>query len=299
MPDIGRVLTAMVTPFDSLGKVDYGQAKRLARALIESGSDGVVVAGTTGESPTLTRQEQAKLFVEIREAVGTTVTVLAGTGSNNTNEALEYTLDAQEAGVDGVLLVVPYYNKPTQEGLYQHFKTIAGGTSLPCVLYNVPSRTVTNMGSETTIRLSHIPNIIGIKEANSDFEHISRIISGAEDGFKVWSGNDADTFGILCMGGYGVISVASHLVGSKVKLIISKVLEGKIEEAAHEHNRMMRLFTGIFIVANPIPIKYCLNRIGFKAGSPRLPLVEPDEATREFLDTLLDEYAKDVDLQTD
>ena len=294
MTEIGRLLTAMVTPFDVQGQVDYKQARKLALGLIESGSDGVVVAGTTGESPTLTRNEQRRLFSEIREALEGRGTVVAGTGSNSTAEAVEYTKDAQEAGADGVLLVVPYYNKPTQEGLYRHFKTIAENTDLPCILYNVPSRTITNMTAETTVRLSEISNIVGVKEASADFDQIATVISAAQDGFRVWSGNDADTFGILCLGGYGVVSVASHLVGRQIKSMIQMFLDGSVEGAAREHRRLLPIFKGIFVVANPMPIKYGVNRAGFNVGSPRLPLTEPDEGTMEFLNDLLDKYTIDL-----
>ena len=227
--DIGRLLTAMVTPFDEGGEVDYEQAKRLARALVDSGSDGVVVAGTTGESPTLTPEEESRLFAEVREALDGRGCVVAGTGSNNTREALKYTRNAEKAGVDAALLVVPYYNKPTQEGLYEHFRAIAESTSLPCILYNVPSRTITNLSAETTIRLSQIPNVVGVKEASADFEQIGAIIRDSRPGFRVWSGNDADTFHILCMGGYGVISVASHLVGRQIKGMIQMLLDGSLD----------------------------------------------------------------------
>ncbi len=292
--EIGRLLTAMVTPFDQKGDVDYTQAKTLARALLISGSDGLVVAGTTGESPTLTRQEQTRLFVEVKEAVMDTGSVIAGTGSNSTKEALEYTRDAEEAGVDGVLLVVPYYNKPTQEGLYQHFKTIAENTSLPCILYNVPSRTITSLSAETTVRLSEIPNIVGIKEASGDFEKIASIIGNAKAGFRVWSGNDADTFHVLCLGGYGVISVASHLVGLQIKSMIQSLVDGNIDAAARQHIKLLPMSTGIFIVANPITIKYGVNIAGLKVGHPRLPLTQPDRATSNFLDNLFDQYHIDL-----
>lgn len=292
--EIGRLLTAMITPFDQQGEVDYTQAKTLARALLASGSDGVIVAGTTGESPTLTRQEQTRLFVEIKKTVLDAGSVIAGTGSNSTLEALNYTKDAEEAGVDGVLLVVPYYNKPTQEGLYQHFKTIAENTSLPCILYNVPSRTITSLSAETTIRLSEIPNIVGIKEASGDFEKIASIIGSARSGFRVWSGNDADTFHVLCLGGYGVISVASHLVGMQIKTMIKMLVDGSLDGAAKEHIRLLPIFNGIFVVANPIPIKYCVNRAGFQVGQPRLPLTKPDGATSNFLDNLFDQYHIDL-----
>ena len=291
--DIGRLLTAMVTPFDGRG-VNYRQARRLARALVDSGSDGVVVAGTTGESPTLTPTEQARLFAEVREALEGRGCVVAGAGSNNTNEALKYTKDAEKAGADAVLLVVPYYNKPTQEGLYQHFRKIAESTSLPCILYNVPSRTITNLSAETTIRLSQVPNIVGVKEASADFEQIGTIIRDSPPGFRVWSGNDADTFHILCLGGYGVVSVASHLVGGQIRGMIQMLLDGSLEGAAAEHLRLLPLFKGIFVVANPIPIRYGVNRAGFRVGSPRLPLTEPDEKTAAFLDDLFDRYSMDL-----
>ncbi len=297
MAEIGRLLTAMVTPFDQQGQVDYAQAKRLAQALVQSGSDGVVVAGTTGESPTLTGKEQARLFAEVRQALEGSGSVVAGTGSNSTAEAVEYTRDAQEAGADGALLVVPYYNKPTQEGLYRHFKAIAESADLPCILYNVPSRTITNLSAETTIRLSQIPNIVGVKEASADFDQIATIISGAREGFRVWSGNDADTFGVLCLGGYGVISVASHLVGRQIKGMIQMLLDGSLEGAAREHRRLLPIFKGIFVVANPIPIKYGVNRAGLSVGSPRLPLTEPDDKIAAFLDDLFARYTIDLPVE--
>ncbi len=229
---IGRIITAMVTPFDDKGAVDYAQAKKLAVALLDSGSDGVVVVGTTGESPTLTKEEEQKLFAEVRKAVGNRGAVIAGTGSNSTAEAVEATREAEKAGVDGCLQVVPYYNKPTQEGLYQHFKKVAESTGLPCILYNVPARTVTNMEAETVIRLSQISNIVGVKEASANFEQIARIISGARKDFIVWSGNDGDTLPILALGGYGIISVASHLVGKQIKQMIDSCVSGKTDKAA-------------------------------------------------------------------
>ncbi|MBI2866519.1 MAG: 4-hydroxy-tetrahydrodipicolinate synthase, partial [Chloroflexi bacterium] len=214
MKTLGRLLTAMVTPFDEAGQVDYAQACRLALALLESGSDGLVVAGTTGEGPTLTHEEKLRLFKEVRSAVGERGAVVAGTGTYSTVESIKLTQEAESIGVDAAMLVVPYYNRPTQEGLFQHFATIARGTSLPCILYNVPSRTVTSLAPDTVIRLSQqVPNIAGVKEASGDFNAIARIIEGSRPGFRVWSGNDNDTLPILALGGYGVISVASHLVG--------------------------------------------------------------------------------------
>jgi 4-hydroxy-tetrahydrodipicolinate synthase len=291
---IGRLLTAMVTPFDADGKVDYPQARRLAQALVASGSDGVVVAGTTGESPSLTRDEQSRLFAEIKEALDGKGNVVAGTGSNSTAEAIEYTHDAQKVGVDAVLSVVPYYNKPPQEGMYQHFKAIAENTDLPVILYNVPSRTASNMTAETTIRLSQIPNIIGVKEAGGDLDQAADIIKGAQPGFLVWSGNDDQTYRIMSLGGYGIISVASHIVGKQIKAMMELTLNEDFERAATEHRRLMPLFQGLFIVANPIPVKYAVNKVGFPVGEPRLPLVPPDAETAAEIDALLKAYQVDL-----
>jgi len=294
MKELGRLLTAMVTPFDERGEVDYGQAKKLALALLNSGSDGVVVVGTTGESPTLIRAEEYRLFTEVKSAVGGRGSVIAGTGSNSTAEALEATKEAERIGVDACLLVVPYYNKPTQEGLYQHFKTVAQNTSLPCILYNVPSRTVTNMSAETIIRLSQIDNIIGVKEASGNFEQIAKIINDTRENFIVWSGNDSDTFPIMALGGHGIISVASHLVGNQIKQMIDSFVSGKIEEAAAIHRRLLPLVNALFIVSNPIPVKYAVNYVGFNVGKPRLPLTEPDEKTASIIKDALKNYTIDL-----
>ena len=294
---IGRLLTAMVTPFDSEGRVDYAQARKLALALVASGSDGVVVAGTTGESPTLTPEEQTRLFAEIKEALDGVGDIVAGTGSNSTAEAVKYTEDATKVGADAVLSVVPYYNKPPQEGLYRHFKAIAESTDLPVILYNVTSRTAINMSADTIIRLSEIPNIVGIKEAGGDLGQAAHIIRDARPGFLVWSGNDDQTYPMMAMGGYGIISVASHLVGAQIKAMMGLTLEGDLERAAAEHRRLLPLFQGLFVLANPIPVKYAVNKAGFNVGEPRLPLVTPDPSTAAWLDNLMQQY--EVDLPTD
>ena len=294
MAEIGRLITAMSTPFDGEGAVDYEQAKRLALALLDSGSDGVVVSGTTGESPTLTTEEKLRLFAEVKGAVGDRGAVIAGTGNYSTAESIELSKEAEDQGVDGLLLVVPYYNKPPQEGLYQHFKSIAANTHLPCIVYNVTSRTSLNMTHETTIRLSHIDNIVGVKEAGSDMDQVVRIIDGAADGFRVWSGNDNETFYIMSSGGYGVVSVASHLVGSQIKQMMGLLLEGDVEGAAAEHRRLHALFKVLFIVSNPIPLKYALNKVGFNVGDPRLPLIPCDEKSAAQLDQVLAQYEVDL-----
>ena len=294
MVKLGRLLTAMVTPFDSEGNVDREQARRLSLALLDSGSDGLVVAGTTGERPTLTDKEQIRLFAAVKEAVGGRGSVMAGTGSNCTREGVEMTREAERIGVDAVLLVVPYYNKPTQEGLFEHFKAIANSTSLPCILYNVPSRTVTNLAPDTVIRLSQIDNIVGIKEASGNLDQIAKIIGGTDKDFLVYSGNDGDTFPIIAMGGYGVISVASHLVGSQMREMIEKLVSGKMSEAAAIHHRLLPLINALFVVSNPIPIKYALNRVGFPVGKPRLPLTEPDDKAAAQIDAALKNHKIDL-----
>ena len=294
MKKLGRLLTAMVTPFKENGDVDYEQAKKLGLALLNSGSDGLVLAATTGESPTLTWEEEMRLFAEVKSAMGGRGTIVAYTGSNSTAEAVEATKSAEKIGVDACLLVVPYYNKPTQEGLYQHFKAIAQSTSLPCIIYNVPARTVTNLAADTAIKLSQIDNIIGVKEASANLGQISRIITEARKDFLVWSGNDSDTFHILAVGGYGVISVASHLVGRQIKEMMDNFLAGKTADAASIHNRLLPLIDALFIVSNPIPLKYALNQIGFNVGKPRLPLVEPDEKTAAQIRETLKKYKIDL-----
>ncbi|MBI4267620.1 MAG: 4-hydroxy-tetrahydrodipicolinate synthase [Chloroflexi bacterium] len=294
MKELGRLLTAMVTPFDEKGAVDYEQAKKLASALLDSGSDGILAIGTTGESPTTIRSEEIRLFRELKASIGKKGSLVAGTGSNSTAEAIEATREAEKVGVDVCLLVVPYYNRPTQEGLYQHFKTIAGSTSLPCIMYNVPSRTVASLSAETVIRLSQIDNIIGIKEASGNLEQISRIINNVREDFLVWSGNDSDTLPILAIGGYGVISVASHLVGKQIKQMINCFITGKTAEAARIHNNLIPLVNALFVIANPIPLKYALNHIGFNVGKTRLPLTDPDEKTAATIRETLKNYQIDL-----
>lgn len=266
-------------------------------ALLDSGSEGVVVVGSTGESPTLIREEELRLFTEVKSVVGERGVVIAGTGSNSTAEAMEVTGEAERVGVDACLLVVPYYNKPTQEGLYQHFKTIAQSTALPCILYNVPSRTVVNLSADTVIKLGHIDNIIGIKEASGNLEQVARVISSTKDDFLVWSGNDSDTLPILALGGYGVVSVASHLVGRQIREMIDRFIEGKTDEAAAIHRRLLPLVDALFVVSNPMPVKYALNYLGINVGKPRLPLTELDEKSAALIRDTLKSYQIDLSLK--
>jgi 4-hydroxy-tetrahydrodipicolinate synthase len=291
---LGRLLTAMVTPFDSQGKVDYQQAKRLALSLLDSGSDGVVVSGTTGESPTLSKEEKLRLFAEIKSAVADRGAVVAGTGNYDTKESQELTKEAEKTGVDACLLVVPYYNRPTQQGLWEHFKAIAKSTALPCILYNVPSRTVTNLAADTVIRLSQIDNIVGVKEASGNLGQVAEIIQGTRGDFLVYSGNDSDTYPILALGGYGVISVASHLVGIQIKDMMGKFISGEAREAAEIHRYLLPLVNALFVVSNPMPVKWALNYVGFPVGKPRLPLIEPDEKSANLIQATLKNYKIDL-----
>jgi len=279
MTEIGRLLTAMVTPFTEGGAVDYKQAQNLALALLRAGSDGVIVAGTTGEVPTLSHEEKMGLFKAVKEAVGSSGIVIAGTGNYNTAESVELGREAEAVGVDGLLMTVPYYSKPTQEGLFRHFETLAKATSLPCIMYNIPGRTGVNMTAETTARLSRVPNIVGVKEASGNLEQIGQVMNLSREGFRVWSGNDSDTLPILSLGGYGVICVVSHLVGLQMREMIEKYLAGQVAEASTIHRRLLPLMMTLMTAAsNPIPIKYALRQLGWAVGGLRLPLVDPDEA---------------------
>jgi 4-hydroxy-tetrahydrodipicolinate synthase len=294
MKPLGRLLTAMVTSFDDKGAVNYEQAKKLALALLDAGSDGVVVAATTGESPTLSWEEEMRLFTEVKAAVGQRGTIIAYTGSNSTAEAVEATQKAEKIGVDGCLLVVPYYNKPTQEGIYQHFKTVAESTSLPIIMYNIPARVVVNMSVETIARLSRIKNIVGVKEANGDMAHVARVLNTADKEFCIWSGNDNDTFHIMALGGYGTIGVTTHLAGKQIKKMMDNILGGKLAEAAAIHRHLLPLVDALFIETSPAPIKYALNHIGFNVGKPRLPLVEVSQKSAEIIKATLKNYTIDL-----
>jgi len=297
MAEVGRLLTAMVTPFDDDGEINYKKARKLATALINSGSDGLVIGGTTGESPSMSNDEKIRLFAEVKEEVGEQAAVIAGTTDNNHRNSIELSKEAESVGVDGLLLTVPAYNKPPMDGLYEHFKAIAAATSLPGILYNVPSRTSLNMDHATTLKLAEIDNIVGVKEASSDPVQITQIIDGSPDGFRVWSGNDDETFSIMCTGGYGIVSVAAHIIGKQIQSMMGKILEGDVESAAAEHRRMLPIFKAIFWVTNPVPIKYAVNRAGMDIGGTRLPLWGPDEAFKAKFNPVMDDY--DVDLPVD
>lgn len=273
--DFGTVVTAMITPFNKKGEVDYKEACRLAVHLCENGSDTILLAGTTGESPTLNHDEEFTLFKEVKNALGSKGKVMAGTGSNCTATAVKSTKEAEKLGIDGVLQVVPYYNKPSQEGMYQHFKAIAENTSLPIVLYNIPGRTGKNMEPETTARLAKIENIVALKAASGNLEQIKKTRQICPKEFEIYSGDDGLTLDIVKIGGKGVVSVASHLVGKKIKRMINACIEEKIDEAEAIDKELQPLFKVLFITTNPSPVKFATGLIGFKAGLPRLPMVEP------------------------
>ncbi len=297
MTRFGRLLTAMATPFDqATGALDVQQAKRLATALLDSGTEGLVVSGTTGEAPTLSNREKLTLLeatVEVAHARG--APVIAGTTTYNTAESVEMSRDAQHLGVDGILGTVPYYNNPPQEGLFQHFKAIASAVDLPMIVYNIPSRSPRNMESSTTLRLAReVPNIVGVKEASANFKQIGEIIRGAPDEFRVWSGNDGDILTILALGGYGVVSVAAHLVGQQIASLIQAYASGETARAAEIHHRLMPLVDALFVTSSPIPLKYALNRVGMRVGETRLPLVPIDARSQAVVDAALADIKVDL-----
>jgi len=287
--DFGRLLTAMVTPLGKDLSVDYTQAKKLARYLVESGSEGLVVAGTTGESPTLTRDEKIELFKVIVEEVGGKAVVIAGTGGNNTADSVALTQAAEKAGVDGVMLVGPYYNKPSQEGLYQHFKTVAESTDLPVMLYNIPGRTAVNILPATVQRLAQLENIVAIKEASGSLDQVSELRRILPDNFAIYSGDDSMTLPLMALGGKGVVSVASHVVGPKMKEMINAFTSGNITMATKLHVELFPVFKSMFVTTNPVPVKAALNMLGWQVGLPRLPLVEATEDEKGIIKTVLAE----------
>jgi 4-hydroxy-tetrahydrodipicolinate synthase len=271
--NFGQVLTAMVTPFDRHGEVDFNAVRTLVNYLITNGSDGLVVAGTTGESPTLTTEEKVELFKFVVEVVDGRVPVIAGTGSNNTRASISLTNQAMEAGVDGVMLVTPYYNKPSQEGMYQHFKAIAQSTPLPVMLYNVPGRSVVNMSVETVVRLSEISNIVAIKEASGDLDAMTQIISHTPSHFTLYSGDDSLTLPVLAIGGTGVVSVASHIIGNEMQDMIKTFKNGNVTHAASIHRSLLPIMKALFAAPNPSPVKAALNMTGVNVGDVRLPML--------------------------
>jgi len=289
----GRLITAMVTPFDERLNIDWDMTGKLIDYLIEEQkSDSLVVSGTTGESPTLTDDEKVELVrFAVKHAAGR-CKIIAGTGSNETAHSVQLTRRAEEVGADGILLVAPYYNKPSQEGIYQHFRTIAEATSLPVVLYNVPSRTVVSMSVETTLRLAAVPNIVATKECAS-LEQMTEIVAQAPEGFVLYSGDDAVTLPSLSVGGHGIVSVASHIVGAQMKDLIHAFLDGRVRDAQEINAKLFPVFKGLFNcphpVPNPVAVKHALALRGLPVGGVRLPLVPATEAEGRFVENLLNE----------
>lgn len=283
----GRVSTAMITPFDAKGHIDFPKTTQLINHLLENGTESLVVAGTTGESPTLSKQEKIALFQHVVKVVEKRVPVIAGTGSYNTYDSIELTKQAETAGVDAVMIVGPYYNKPNQEGLYQHFKAIAESTKLPVMIYNIPGRSVVNIEPETIIRLSEIENIVAVKEASGNLNNVSKIVSSTPDDFYVYSGDDSLTLPLLSVGGTGIISVASHIIGNEMQEMVTTFLKGDIQTASKLHQKLLPLMCELFVAPNPVPVKTALQLKGFDVGSVRLPLVPLSEQERKNLANLL------------
>lgn len=291
--DFGRVITAMVTPMTADLAVDYAGAQTLAAHLLDNGSDSLLVTGTTGESPTLRQDEKLKLFADIREVCQQKKKLLiAGTSGSDTAASVELSKKAESVGADAILAVVPPYNKPPQEGLYQHFKAIAEAVSLPVILYNVPGRTVANLQPETVARLAEIENVVAVKEASGNIEQAVRIRQLTSPDFAIYSGEDALTLPLLTVGSMGVISVASHIIGKEMQEMISAFEKGDNALATELHFRYYEVFRRLFLCANPIPVKYCLNRMGLPSGPCRLPLCEADAAICRQLDEMLQDIGR-------
>src|SRR5881409_2116680 len=275
----GSVVTAMVTPFRDDHALDLDRAQELASWLVDNGSDAVVVAGSTGESPTITHKEKADLFRAVSEAIRGKGKLICGTGTYSTAETLALTQAAEDAGADGILVVTPYYNKPPQRGLIAHFQHVADATELPIIAYNIPGRTATRIEHDTLIRLAEKPNIVAVKDSTGDFQGISRLMAEVPD-FEVYSGDDWATFGYVCLGAVGVVSVASHLVGPQIRQMIELIETGDVAAARKIHESLSPLFNALFITSNPIPLKAALEMVGRPAGEPRLPLVPATQEER-------------------
>ncbi|HLS09459.1 4-hydroxy-tetrahydrodipicolinate synthase [Lentibacillus sp.] len=269
----GQVLTAMVTPFDQNGDIDFDATRTLVNYLIANGSDGLVVAGTTGESPTLTNTEKLDLFRCVTQVADGRVPVIAGTGSNNTRATIELTKQAEQSGVDAIMLTTPYYNKPSQEGLYQHYKAVAQATSLPVMLYNIPGRSAVGIAPETIIRLSEINNIVSVKEASANLDAMTEIIRKTPDDFTLYSGNDNLTLPVLAIGGNGVISVAAHIIGNDMQEMVRSFKNGDVKHAAAIHQEILPVMKAMFAQPSPSPVKAALNMIGVAVGDVHLPMV--------------------------
>lgn len=283
----GSISTAMVTPFDSKGNVDFAKTTKLINHLINNGSDSLVVSGTTGESPTLTTEEKIALFKHVVKVVAGRVPVIAGTGSNNTKASIDLSKKAEEIGVDALLIVAPYYNKPSQEGIVAHYKAIAETVRIPIMAYNVPGRTVVSIAVDTAVRLSEIPNVTALKDAGGNLDVMSEIIEKTSDDFFVYSGDDGLTLPSLAVGSAGIVSVASHVIGNEMQAMIQAFKRGENKEAAGIHRKLLPVMIEMFKAPSPAPIKTALQLKGLDVGSVRLPLLPLNQAERSSLSETL------------
>ena len=289
--DLGEIITAMITPMNSKKVIDYESLTKLLVHLVNNGSDALLVAGTTGESPTLTHDEEVELFKFVKSKVGTRCKLIMGAGSNCTITALKATQNAKEAGADAILSVVPYYNKPSQKGLIAHFSAIAESTDLPIVLYNIPGRTGISMKPETIAELANkYKNIVAVKQSLADMDIITETKRLCPDDFLIYSGDDSLTLPMMSVGAYGVISVASHIIGKEMKAMINLYKSGRFEEATAMHLKLYPLFKKIFMAPNPVPVKQCLAKMGIIENHVRLPLVPLDEKEQAELYAVLEQY---------
>lgn len=287
-PRFGRMIPAMVTPFDEQRELDLDKAQALAARLVDGGSDSLIINGTTGESPTVFYPQKIELFRAVVEAVGDRVPVIANVGDNCTADTVSFAREVAELGVDGFMCVVPYYNKPPQEGMYQHFRTIADAVELPIILYNIPGRCVVNMEADTTLRLARdCENVVAVKEASGKMDQVRAIVEGAPEGFVVYSGDDSATMDIMKLGGAGVISTIGNVAPARMKEIVDLCAAGDWEAAAAANERLMPLMTGLFETSNPILVKEALKLLGFPVGGVRLPLVDATtEQSARLADTM-------------
>ena len=289
MARFGRVVTAMVTPFTDDLTLDVDRAQELAGWLVDHGSDGLVVTGSTGESATLTDEEKVTMWRAVAEAVGDRATVIAGTGTYDTAHSIHLSEEAEKAGADGLLIVTPYYNKPPQRGLVEHFTRVAQSTGLPNIVYNIPGRTGTRIAHETLLRLGEVDNIVAVKDSTGDFEALARLIAEAPDGFEVYTGDDWATFGSVCLGASGVISVAAHVAGERMGQMIALIEGGDLASARKINSELLPVFDAMFITSNPIPLKKAMELIGQPVGRPRLPLLEANEDETSRIEIALKE----------
>lgn len=282
-PQFGRLITAMITPFDNERNLDLKRCAEFADRLVKGGTDALAVCATTGESPTIFYPQKIEVIKTVIEAVDGRAKIIANVGDNCTQDTIDFARDVEKLGVDGLMCVVPYYNKPPQEGLYQHFKAIAESVNLPVILYNIPGRCVTNMTAETTLRLAHdVKNVVAIKEASGNMEQIKQIIDNAPEGFVVYSGDDSATYDIMEMGGVGVVSTISNIATARMKEIVDLCAAGKWDEAKAANDKLLPMMDGLFETTNPILVKEALKLVGFPVGGVRLPLVDatPEQSNR-------------------